>query len=137
MSGKKIELDTIHAADQIEKEIREACVFLREKNNTVPSQTIQFILDAALERLKLPAIVKLSDRVHDEDLEKLGIIADKSTFHPVRYWCNASQEHINLNNKINYKFVVTKLFKRGISQGIEEGKAIRSQEIKDLLNNKE
>jgi len=40
------------AEKQIEKEIREACVFLREKNQTVPSETIQFMLDASLEKLK-------------------------------------------------------------------------------------
>lgn len=40
------------AEKQLEKEIREACVFLREKNQTVPSETIQFILDSSLEKLK-------------------------------------------------------------------------------------
>jgi hypothetical protein len=41
-----------NAQKQIEKEIREACVFLREKNMTIPSDTIQFILDASLEKIK-------------------------------------------------------------------------------------
>lgn len=40
------------AIKQVEKEIREACVFLREKNQTIPSETIQFMLDASLEKLK-------------------------------------------------------------------------------------
>ncbi len=40
------------AKKQIEKEIREAYVFLREKNTTIPSDTLQFMLDASLEKLK-------------------------------------------------------------------------------------
>ncbi len=40
------------AKKQLEKEIRDACVFLREKNQTTPSDTIQFMLDASLEKLE-------------------------------------------------------------------------------------
>lgn len=40
------------AKKQIEKEIREAYIFLRTKNMTVPSETLQFMLDASLEKLK-------------------------------------------------------------------------------------
>lgn len=40
------------AEKQLEKEIREACVFLREKHQTLPSETIQFMFDASLEKLK-------------------------------------------------------------------------------------
>lgn len=39
------------AKKAIEKEIREAIVFLREKNNTIPSETIEFMKVAALEKL--------------------------------------------------------------------------------------
>lgn len=45
------------AEQQLEKEIREACVFLREKNH-IPSETIQFILDASLEKINNFPIVK-------------------------------------------------------------------------------
>ena len=34
-----------------EREIRDAYVFLREKNMTIPSETLQFMLDASLEKL--------------------------------------------------------------------------------------
>jgi len=37
---------------QKEKEIREAYTFLREKNMSVPSETLQFMLDASLEKLQ-------------------------------------------------------------------------------------
>jgi len=37
-----------------EKEIREAYIFLREKNMTIPSETLQFMLDASLEKLQQP-----------------------------------------------------------------------------------
>jgi len=36
----------------LEKEVREAYVFLREKNNTIPSETLDFMLDASLEKIK-------------------------------------------------------------------------------------
>ena len=36
---------------QLEKEIREAVVFLRTKNQTIPSETIEFMKIAALEKL--------------------------------------------------------------------------------------
>ena len=39
------------AIKEIEKEVRQACVFLREKNHTIPSETIQFMLDTCLEKL--------------------------------------------------------------------------------------
>lgn len=35
-----------------EKEIRKACVFLRESNNTIPSEIIQFMLKSSLAALK-------------------------------------------------------------------------------------
>jgi hypothetical protein len=42
---------------QLEKEIREAVVFLREKNQTIPSDTIEFMKIASLEKLNsLPDI---------------------------------------------------------------------------------
>jgi hypothetical protein len=36
---------------EMEMEIRAAYIFLREKNHTIPSDTLQFILDASLEKL--------------------------------------------------------------------------------------
>ena len=42
---------------QTEKEVREALLFLRKNNSTVPSETIKFILDASLEKLKVLTLV--------------------------------------------------------------------------------
>lgn len=39
------------AKKQIEKEIREAYIFLRKKNNIIPSETLEFMKDAAIEKL--------------------------------------------------------------------------------------
>jgi hypothetical protein len=39
------------AKSQLKKEIREAYLFLREKNNTVPSETLEFMLNASLEKV--------------------------------------------------------------------------------------
>jgi hypothetical protein len=46
---------------QLEKEIRQAVVFLREKNSTIPSDTIEFMKVAALE--KLASISDIDDRI--------------------------------------------------------------------------
>ena len=35
----------------LEMEIRAAYIFLREKNQSIPSDTLQFMLDASLEKL--------------------------------------------------------------------------------------
>ena len=42
------------AKEQLEKEIREAVVFLREHNQTIPSETIEFMKAASLEKLRYP-----------------------------------------------------------------------------------
>jgi len=39
---------------QVEKEIREAIIFLREHNHTIPSETIEFMKAASLEKLNYP-----------------------------------------------------------------------------------
>jgi hypothetical protein len=39
------------ANKMLEMEIRAAYIFLREKNHTIPSDTLQFMLDASLEKL--------------------------------------------------------------------------------------
>lgn len=42
------------AEQQVEKEIREAIVFLRTENHTIPSETIEFMKQASLEKLRHP-----------------------------------------------------------------------------------
>ena len=39
------------AKKQVEKEIMEAYLFLREKNMSIPSETLDFMKDAAIEKL--------------------------------------------------------------------------------------
>ena len=41
------------AINQIRIEIKEAYLFLRKENSTVPSETLQFMLDASLEKLEV------------------------------------------------------------------------------------
>lgn len=41
------------AKTQIEKEIREAVVFLREHNHTIPSETIEYMKQASLSQLEV------------------------------------------------------------------------------------
>lgn len=44
------------AEQQVEKEIREAIVFLREHNQTIPSETIEFMKNASLDKLRHPNV---------------------------------------------------------------------------------
>jgi len=41
------------AINQIRIEVKEAYMFLRKENSTVPSETLQFMLDASLEKLEV------------------------------------------------------------------------------------
>ena len=41
------------AKQQIEKEIREAYIFLRENNHTIPSDTLEFMLNASLDKVNV------------------------------------------------------------------------------------
>lgn len=41
----------IGSKEQVKIEIRAAYIFLRDKNHTIPSETLQFMLDASLEKL--------------------------------------------------------------------------------------
>lgn len=50
------ELMSIGAKNQVKKEIIEAWTFLRRMNNTVPDETLDFMRDAALEKLNLVSI---------------------------------------------------------------------------------
>ena len=38
--------------EQLKSEVMDAYVFLREKNNTIPSDTLEFMLNAALEKIE-------------------------------------------------------------------------------------
>lgn len=55
--------DFTPAKKQIEKEIREAYIFLREKNHTVPSETLEFMKDAAIEKLWGDGKINSSDNL--------------------------------------------------------------------------
>jgi hypothetical protein len=53
--------------NQTRKEIREAYLFLRKENQTVPSETLQFMLDASME--KLSEIEKIQSLETDYEYE--------------------------------------------------------------------
>jgi hypothetical protein len=66
------------AINQIEKEIREAVVFLRENNQTIPSATIQFMKDASIEKLNqgqtlpIDSVVGRSEQFTSKQLWKMA-----------------------------------------------------------------
>jgi hypothetical protein len=71
------------AKKQIEKEIREAYIFLRENNMSVPSETLQFMLDASLDKLQgqsLPIDSVIDCTNLEPDFIKALRIADVSKF---------------------------------------------------------
>ena len=73
----------------------------------------------------------------DNQLAKLDIHPDKSKLHPVRYWCNVTQTHMNIVRATTPEDIVRRIHAIGMDQGIEEGKEIRSLEFKNLINNVE
>lgn len=72
---------------QLEKEIREAHIFLRENNHTIPSDTLQFMLDASLEKLNGQLDTNVPRVTCDEYVE--GINMDCARCEQPKY------EHIN------------------------------------------
>jgi hypothetical protein len=73
----------------------------------------------------------------DLELEKLGLIADKTKLNPNRYWCNTTQTEIKIAKGTTPEQLMHKIFEQGYVLGIETGKAQRSQEFKNLINNVE
>jgi hypothetical protein len=70
------------AKSQLKKEIREAYLFLREKNNTVPSETLEFMLNASLEKVDSLPDVKDFDVEPEkvETLHHLNLTDDEKRF---------------------------------------------------------
>lgn len=70
-----------------------------------------------------------------EFLKALGITRS-STLSKTRYFCEISGKTINLElDKVTYYEIAQDFFKRGVDQGIIEGKKQRSTDIMQLLNN--
>ena len=60
------------AKQQLKKEIREAYLFLREKNQSIPSETLEFMLNASLEKVdSLPDVNDKPFDFVDDKLEKV------------------------------------------------------------------
>ena len=70
------------AKSQLKKEIREAYLFLREKNNTVPSETLEFMLNASLEKVdSLPDVKDFNVEPEKvETLHHLNLTDDEKRF---------------------------------------------------------
>lgn len=72
------------AKSQLKKEIREAYLFLREKNQTIPSDTLEFMLNAALEKadsLPEPEFDFVDDKVEKvETLKHLNLNDEEKKF---------------------------------------------------------
>lgn len=70
---------------QTEKEVREAYLFLRNNNHTVPSETLQFMLDASLEKLKALSIFGVGKQ--SELLKTFDCINDSDGFEICEHQC--------------------------------------------------
>jgi len=76
------------AEKQVEIEIREACLFLREEHPTLPSETIQFMLDASLAKLKNESRIKIywfdawdrDGKMSSIPIEALGVLSAEAIF---------------------------------------------------------
>lgn len=68
-------------------------------------------------------------------LEKMGILTEKTKLNPNRYWCNTIQDYLTIKKTDTLEDVLNMIFSNGYAQGIETGKRQRSEQIKGLLNN--
>ena len=67
------------AKQQLKKEIREAYLFLREKNQSIPSDTLEFMLNASLEKVdSLPDVENKPEKV--ETLKHLNLNDEEIKF---------------------------------------------------------
>ena len=67
-------------------------------------------------------------------LEKMGILTERTKLNPNRYWCNTVQDYLIIRKTDTMEDVLNMIFSNGYSQGIETGKRQRSEEFKGLLN---
>jgi len=66
-------------------------------------------------------------------LEKMGILTERTKLNPNRYWCNTTQDYLTIDKSNTMEDVLKMIFDSGMEQGIEEGKRQRSQQFKGLL----
>lgn len=75
--------------------------------------------------------------VKKEILEKMGIIDESTILKPNNYWCNTTQKHMKIFKTTTMEKILEMIFDEGEIQGIKSGKVQRSNEIMDLLNNRD
>lgn len=66
------------AREQVRREVKQAYIFLRKKNHTIPSETLQFMLDASLEKLnslREDSMQEIRIKYFHKDLPKLEKIS--------------------------------------------------------------
>ncbi len=68
-------------------------------------------------------------------LKNLGIIPEKSKLHPNRYWCNVTQNYIDISRNDSDEQIIQQIYDSGVNDGIKEGKEQRSSQILSLLTN--
>jgi hypothetical protein len=68
-------------------------------------------------------------------LEKMGILPDKTKLNPNRYWCNTVQDYLTITKTTELQDVLNMIFSIGHEEGICTGKKQRSAEFKNLINN--
>jgi hypothetical protein len=71
----------------------------------------------------------------DTELGKMGIISDRTKLHPHRYWCNTTKTEFRITEEISAEDIMIMIFQDGYTKGIETGKAQRSNDFKNLINN--
>lgn len=71
----------------------------------------------------------------DKLLEKFEIFPEKTRMNSHRYWCNVTQPYLTITKDMTHTDLLEEILKIGKEEGIEIGKAQRSDEIKKLINN--
>lgn len=113
--------DLSPAKEQLRKEIREAYIFLTKKNNTIPSETLEFMYNAALEKVDI-----LSDNISDNILLARN---QKDRIKALSWWYKSVVR--------NYKFELTKKYYPNRSYNSLTGSEIQKiwkKEVKIIVN---
>lgn len=72
----------------------------------------------------------------DKQLEKLDLYRE-GKMSPNKYWSNTTQSTLIIFRSATLESVATQIFEEGVSQGVEKGMRKRSEQISDLLNNRD
>lgn len=78
--------------------------------------------------------VKIEPIINKESLNEIGIYNEPTRSNSNRYWCDAIHGYFTLEKSFNIKDILLEVANASFENGVKEGKKLRSQEFKTLLD---